>query len=148
MNYGNNFMNDFFKRTLHNLKVYQAQFELENCDFKYEITQLINSLLGLVIFLKESQIHFENNDESLKLFMRKNDPEIWSYSEEHCFKNYFRHLRNSIAHKRIEIIPNEKNEIYELVFNDKNGKNGEFKLKLSINSIRELIDLMQEKLVK
>jgi hypothetical protein len=50
-----NFANEFFERTIYNLNLYNEKHELgdEKEVFKYKITQLINSLLGLVIFVKE-----------------------------------------------------------------------------------------------
>ncbi len=56
----NNFAKEFFERTVYNLGLYEHHNKICKEVFKYEVTQLVNSLLGLVIFVKEEGVIFNS----------------------------------------------------------------------------------------
>lgn len=149
MNYRNE--KDFFCRTLHNLKIYREEKKKNTKAFEYEITQLINSFLGLIIFVKANVIK-ENQD--LKNFVRANTPTKWNYvykgkQEVHDFFNYLRHIRNAIAHPTYDEnleIKSENNEISSIIFRDKDKENpnNKFEANLTIEKIDKLIELISK----
>lgn len=139
----NNYVQEFFERTLYNLELYYEYHERSKEIFKYEITQLINSLLGLVVFVKEDGVVFN----SITLAEIKVENEItWNYChrdggrfEDKNFKNFLRHIRNAISHKNLTIKSNNENEIDSIVFKDKD-RNNVFEVTFTIMEIRNLID--------
>ena len=126
---------DFVCRTKHNLKLYKKHKQNKSQGFDFEVTQLVNSFLGLIVFVKE--IGAQGN-QNLEKFLIDNQPEIWDYKyenektkifedEEQTFKNYLRHLRNAIAHpvEKLSVKANDikdKNKISEITFEDFNKK--------------------------
>jgi hypothetical protein len=140
-----NFVNEFFERTIYNLNLYNEKHEHgdEKEVFKYKITQLINSLLGLVIFVKEGGTAF---DAINLLDIKQEDKIKWNYCdrdggkfEEKNFKNFLRHIRNAIAHKNLVINANKEKKINSITFRDKDRKNI-FEVTLSIKEIRNMVD--------
>ena len=143
------FSKEFFKRTIYNLELYSKNSTTSE-EFKYEVTQLINSLLGLIVFVKEDKldIRYINLKDIVEI-----DPIVWKYCdrkggrlEEKNFSNFLKHLRNAIAHKRLVIKSNEK-EIYSVVFVDE-YKNNKFKVELNIDQIYNLVDKLSESVGK
>lgn len=155
MNYKNE--KDFFCRTLHNLKIYREEKSKGTKAFEYEITQLINSFLGLIIFVKANK---KQKNPALESFVNANAPTEWDYTykekpetqetqETHNFFNYLRHIRNAIAHptynKNLEI-KSENNEISSIIFRDTDPKNqkNKFEANLTIEKIDKLIELISK----
>ncbi len=141
---------DFVCRTKHNLELYKKYKSTNSKGFEFEQTQLVNSFLGLIVFVKESGIA---SNAELDKFLQNNKPKEWEYAykgkeELHDFKNYLRHLRNSIARlSKKSLVTNKKNnEISSIAFYDKDTKNPKniFKSKLSIKKIEELIGLLSK----
>lgn len=149
---------DFVCRTKHNLELYKKHNQDKSQGFDFEVTQLINSFLGLIVFVKEKGI---KNNQDLNDFLTNNQPEIWDYKyknkktdvcedETQSFKNYLRHLRNAIAHSNLETISEEKSsceyaEIVKIEFKDEsNCKKHQniFKATLTIEQIENLIELL------
>ena len=138
----NNFAKEFFERTIYNLNLYNTQNATCNNEFKYEVTQLINSLLGLIVFVKEEGISFD----SIQLSDIKSHADmVWNYChreggrlEEKNFKNFLRHIRNAIAHKRLSIKSSNTNEISSIVFKDKDQRN-HFEVELSVDELKNLV---------
>ena len=98
------FEREFARRTLDNLNNFDNQ--TQNGLSYYEVTQLINSLFGIIIFLnskgmvntnKEIEFYGVSVNWLNKRFKRKSDKNM---------VGIIRHLRNSLSHG--EIIPNQK----------------------------------------
>ena len=98
------FEREFARRTLDNLNNFDNQ--TQNGLSYYEVTQLINSLFGIIIFLnskgmvntnKEIEFYGVSVNWLNKSFKRKSDKNM---------VGIIRHLRNSLSHG--EIIPNQK----------------------------------------
>lgn len=142
---------DFFCRTLHNLKIYREEKSKGTKAFEYEITQLINSFLGLIIFVKANK---KQQNPALEDFVKVNVPMHWNYTydgtqEVHNFFNYLRHIRNAIAHPTYDEnleIKSENNDISSIIFRDKDPKNpnNKFEANLTIKKIDELIELISK----
>lgn len=138
----NNFAKEFFERTIYNLKLYEEHNATHKEEFKYEVTQLINSLLGLVVFVKEEGVRFN----SITLAEIKVEDEItWNYChrdggrfEDKNFKNFLRHIRNAISHKNLTIKSNGEDEIDSVIFKDKDRSNV-FEVTFTIMEINNMI---------
>ena len=103
---------DFFERTKANLEKYLENNKNDENAYPNEITQLINSLLGLLVVTKEKKVinYDKLNIENL-LAKQKIKPEPKN-------KAFIRHLRNAIAHGHIEANGNEF--IESITFEDNN----------------------------
>lgn len=138
------FVKEFFKRTLHNLAIYLEDHQKDKMRYPYDVTQIVNSFLGLIVFIKDTQL----SNPKLEQFIRENPPMTWTCNgsnnipEEHIFQNYLKRLRNAISHRKVTSISNEENQIITLVFKD--GYNGGcFHTELSIENIHLLINLLR-----
>lgn len=94
---------EFAKRTRKNL-LFIEQSRQDGCDV-HEVTQLINSMLGLIVFPREE--HFENKIMQLKLddLVKQGWPRINSTKGKAKCKtlgNLLRLLRNSMAHYNLK----------------------------------------------
>lgn len=127
---------NFFKRSLKNLQLYEDQHAKNPEMYEYEVTMMLNSLLGILVVLKERT----------KL-LNKVDISFLDY--DGTTKDFFRHIRNSISHGHfIDYIKVDKKtkEIAEIEFVDKCPicKEETFKHKLSVSELRTLIDKISE----
>lgn len=172
------FLYDFSRRTNKNLDIIYGIKEgsftekdllrlKENSKENFEVTQLINSLLGLVILPIEASkklcedkskkipntdfysISEKDSDEIINLIDKcKKEKRYFSQGIESSDKNrrigYFMlHIRNSLAHAGaggLHFYPIEDcGNITDIIFYDKNIYNGhEFCVKLSIDEIKVL----------
>ena len=132
-----NFVNEFAYRTKLNYYRRKVQFltaeerqkylemisivedEMSKKGFKvdpyYEITDLINSLIGLLIFPEQNVYNYiDSTEEGLKLKF----PTIYALTFSKDYKNtyvdekngrtpklIFKHIKNSLSHKRLMIFP-------------------------------------------
>lgn len=143
------FIQKFFVRTLHNLNTYLEDQQVNQDRYPYDVTQTINSFMGLIVFLKDSDIVFS---QELEDFVESHLPIQWTCFdgsnglEEHNFQNYLKRLRNAVSHRKIKSIPDENNEIIALEFRD--GKSsGCFCSKLSVESVNLLIKLLSQNIL-
>ncbi len=139
MNY-DDVVRDFAKRTRKNLRfIEQAQAEGVEV---YEVTQLVNSLLGLLVFPKE---RYYNRIPELSLQELKESgwPEIQvtgDFKKHKDLRELMRFLRNSIAHCNIEFLADHYYKLHGLrVWNESGGvKNWE--AELSFEDLRLIVD--------
>ena len=122
MKYGENIIKDFADRTLKNLEAIKKLKE----DRKkvYEVTQLVNSLLGLLVISHEK--FFKLSIEKIKVDELRQKgcliPDATLQNDQSNKTDYIflsdliRNLRNSIAHFHVEIKPGDNNEIRSLHF--------------------------------
>lgn len=146
MNYGpyETFVAEFAGRTSDNLKNYQGNFDATN---------LINCLLGMLVFVHESKDIFW--ESSIQDYQR--DAIITCPDGEEKCKSYdikfdknptsmrkvIRHMRNAIAHCRIEPFY-EKNEVKGFIFTDKAKQVTYWSLKLNLEAIRAIAEDLVE----
>lgn len=149
------FVEEFFERTLKNLEYYTEKDRSNSEKCFYEVTQLINSLLGLIVFIKEKNGQSLPNsiyERFKEKFEEESTEGLWDYRDKQenpevkTSRTLIRHLRNAIAHARIEAKGNGK-DIGSIKFKDKNGTS-EFEMELSIEEIRELINMIKDEVVR
>ncbi len=134
-----NLIKDFFTRTYKNLETYKKNHSREPDKYEYEITMTINSLLGLLVFAKEyDSINYDNIniDHIIKKAKYANK------SNEKTVKDFFRHMRNSIAHGRCLEgfdVDNTTHNIKKLKFLDYNNKDKTFEVYLTISDMNKII---------
>ena len=104
---------DFVIRTRLNLE-YIEKGGREKPGQVYEATQLINSMLGLLIFPVEKYLAHINkldlSDEERELF----ESLTFEKGSNRNLGDSIKKLRNAFAHHNIEVIPGSQNEIKEL----------------------------------
>lgn len=137
---GNDFIKDFTKRTRANLSV------VENGP--YEVTQLINSMVGLLIIPQTKQ--FKNITDSLidgeLLNKMKKCIESNSYRKPINLKQISRHLRNAVAHSNIEFEAEKPNIttqpliIHSVRFRDSNKDTREsISIKIELDLLKDFL---------
>lgn len=166
------FIEDFAKRTMENKRIIDAIVNHRPIyDYEaYEVTQLINSLLGLVIMptekykkkaIAESTVYRECNEKIFNLLKKCEEEKRYfnNYEEDYHVFRVINHLRNSIAHsgnEGLHFYPVQEggdSVITGVVFYDsqyeinkrstmpKNvGSVAEFCLRLTIDEIEELVE--------
>ena len=150
------FIKDFVVRTNRNLEYIEEK--KENGDEVYEVTQLVNSFLGLIVFPKEKageQIRrisdIQTIIDDIEFEVRRN---TYSYKRRDInLKNFLYHIRNAIAHGGVEFFHDESNEIHSISFYDyirnKRGTIREnFYIVMDISQIREFVKLFSEKFIE
>lgn len=166
------FEKEFAKRTLANLRFIDAEIEkrhAQGIDDKdihdvFEVTQLINSFVGMVILPKEKFFNslrgynrFLSPEANQLLHNLTNDRRRYfsSYTfeyqgrtvrEELNPKNLSRHFRNAIAHNNLEILPQDftgEGKVTGVIFKD-NYYDEKFRLELDLKEIRILLEAVCE----
>ena len=144
-----NLVIDFAERTKQNNEMLRKlQIENPNLEF-YEVTQLINSLLGLLVFPQQEYV-----DNIPKTPLDELEKLGWpipkvvgDYPQVKNLNQLVRYLRNSIAHFNIKFI-NESQKIAGLTVWNKKGHEITWKATLTISDIEEItnrfVDLMLE----
>lgn len=137
-----NVVADFAKRTQANLeRVERLARENPNSEV-FEVTQLINSMLGLLVFPKEGYFNSipeksfdELRQEGWQLPRTRGD-----YPQVSNLRELIRYLRNSISHFNIEFQANENTyEIYGLKVWNKNIRGvTNWEADLTIAELRDL----------
>lgn len=155
---------EFADRTIDNLRI----IENHNCDAKpKEVTQLINSFLGLLVVPSERYKEKHDQREKEEKALRNSSPDIYSdvtaliqcltlskklyndydHADQYPVCDFIHHLRNAVCHsgnKCLIMCPIEENkEIKTVIFYDtlkKDGKKYQFAAELTIEQIRILID--------
>jgi hypothetical protein len=128
------FPKDFLQRTQKNLESYKGQ---------YEVTNLINNCLGLIIIPKQllraniSEYEFTLTDRTYGI-SRKNIK--LERNNNYTLSNIIRHIRNGIAHGRIEQV-SEDSHIYDVDYSYD-------KLKMIKSRVSKLVKLDKGKTIK
>lgn len=134
---------DFAQRTKRNLELLR-RLQQENDDLEvYETTQLMNSLLGLLVF--PQQRCFDRIPEtSLNELIAEGWPIprlVGDFSQARDLKQLVRYLRNAIAHFNIEFIAHEGELAGLTVWNiDPRSKKTTWKAQLSFDEIEVLVE--------
>ncbi len=137
---GNDFIKDFAARTKENLTA------LSNGP--YEVTQLISSTVGLLIFPEQKQ--FNRISDSLidtkLLDCMKNSIVLNTYRKPINLQEICRHMRNAISHSSLEfeaekpVITTDPLTVNSVIFKDTDQRSGEhIKIKITIDLLREFL---------
>lgn len=132
--YKDEFINDFIART----KVLLER----NYDTEYDVTLIINCLLGLLIIPKErNKKVIDDSLFSSDLIRRITDCISKDTYSDHNMSQIIRHVRNSFAHGSFE--PKEKTEpkvVGSLVIKDSDIKKGlKFEMECPIELFKEFV---------
>ena len=148
MNY-QDLVRDFAYRTRVNLNTLRELQKAKSKSEVYEVTQLINSMLGLLIFPQQRFV------ESIpQKSLRELDGEGWpipvvegSYPQVDNLRELVRYLRNGVAHCNLEFLSDGNGEIVGLrIWNTRKGKRT-WVAKLSITDIEKITEKFIELLV-
>ena len=137
---------EFIARTQKNLKAIECL--KQKGGEVYEVTQLLNSMLGLLIFPKERRLYEKIQPKSWDTMVEEGWP---LPSEEYPHVSDLEHLitnmRNAVAHCNIELIP-EHGEIISIEFRDypwgDNHKEPHWKGVYDVASLRTFIYMLLE----
>ncbi len=139
----------FARRTKRNLDFIQQNSGILTSDI-YEVTQLVNSLLGLLLFPRTYTWGYFRSYKLNQL-----DPQQWpnltNQSTAHDkltinnLEQVLREMRNAVAHNDLTFIPDQNNEIERIVFRNENSKAfdypyREWSLELTLPQLRLLLN--------
>lgn len=135
----------FIQRTYHNLKHYEKERKeeilLKEKNYQFEVTQILNSFLGLVAL---PQQQMESLIKEIDISNLKKNIKKGTQTPEEVF----RHLRNAIAHGHFleDMELDEQHSIQSITFRDykcKDHKKGDKNFEIVL-SIKEILDLIKK----
>ena len=138
----------FATRTRANLKVINA---LKSADLEvFEVTQLVNSLLGLLIF--PQQRYYQSIPKiALSELAQSGWPKPLVVGEFPAVKNLkelMRYLRNAIAHFNVEYLSDESGEIRGMrLWNINRNKEKDWVVELSLRDVEVAVDKFSDLIV-
>lgn len=145
MQYEDELVLDFAQRTMRNLEFIEQN--LDEPEFEvFEVTQLINSLLGLLVF--PQQKFFDKTPEiPLKDLVDLGWPKI-TFTEHreprknlnfYLLRGFLAYLRNGISHFNVEFLSNKQKQITGLrVWNIREGEM-DWEASLSLVELKQII---------
>lgn len=125
----------------------------------YEVTDLINSLVGLLVFPEQATYRYISSRE---VDMRQLFPHLWNCMQSADYKNTYenergdknspqniiRHLRNSLSHNKVMIVPRSatignKQQITAIIFKDESrntsGERQKFALTINVKDLEKVV---------
>jgi hypothetical protein len=143
MNY-QDLVRDFAQRTRANLETLRS-FQKAQPDVEvYEVTQLINSMLGLLVF--PQQRYFDHIPETPLGNLASQGwpiPRVeGNYPQVKDLRELVRYLRNAITHCNLEFLADDREQINGLRVWNTNPRNGQttWKARLTIEDIEKITD--------
>lgn len=136
------FLVDFVMRTKENIKYCSKS--------PYEVTQLINSMIGLLVVPKEKYDNLISDDLISQELLHKmlSCVEFDSYYDKGTLKGFVRHLRNAISHSKFDFKA-ERQPMYDapllihsVTFEDHRKKDGiisDFKAGIPLDLLKEFL---------
>ena len=130
---------EFIARTQKNLIAIECLKDI-SCKV-YEVTQLLNSMLGLLIFPKERRLYEKIQPKSWDTMVEEGWP-LPSGDNAHVsnLKQLVRNMRNAVAHFNIELV-NDGNEIIGIRFSSYHRKGQNWTGVYDIASLRKFVDM-------
>lgn len=126
---------DFALRTKANLEFIEKVYQ-DGTSGVYNVTQLVNSLLGMVIFLKEGRLV---PAIPLSRFCLYSDVQVILDDNNDCFRvnRFIRRFRNAIAHCRFDVF-GSKDDIQGFIMHDQRpGQPVDWKIRITTQGIRD-----------
>ena len=125
--YPEEFEKEFIRRTKVNLKFIQvAHANDTNDEDVYEVTQFINSMLGLLVFPKEAFYKLIDNKKTLDTYRQDGweipVPTIGNKAKWNNLQQYVNHMRNGITHNNIDFSSNDNKEVSGMTIFDQYTK--------------------------
>jgi hypothetical protein len=147
MNYDQEFIVDFARRTRANLDFIEAVKQSDVAENRsevrvFEVTQLVNSLLGLLVFPKQ-RYWDQIPDDLYCVWVEKHGWPVcdieWLRTED-TLRELIRRLRNGLCHDRFKFAKGSDGQVGGLEVSDQKSDEGkaEFRVKLSINDLRAI----------
>jgi len=129
---------EFIARTQKNLRAIECL--KEKGGEVYEVTQLLNSMLGLLIFPKE-KLYKKIQPKNWDMMVKEGWP-LPSGDNAHVsnLKQLVRNMRNAVAHFNIELV-NDGNEIIGIRFSSYHRKGQNWTGVYDIASLRKFVDM-------
>jgi hypothetical protein len=145
-----NLLKDFTVRTRHNLSLIEAQKDVGHEAF--ETTQLINSLLGLLVLPQERMLS-AIPDLPLSELHARGWPAFeseGSFRPPRTLKPLVRYLRNAVAHFNIEFLPDESGEIGGVILTNRwnNDSDIPWRVRLPLKDLRKLVECFSDLLLE
>jgi hypothetical protein len=133
-----NLERDLIKRTKLNLDFIQKAKNDDSKTKVYETTQLFNSLLGIIVNIKENRINAAKFQQIALTDQTKKDWAIPPEVPDSNLGQFLTNLRHSVAHLDVCFEPKDTGEIQSIVFQNTLGGNwqGEFQ----IENLRSFLD--------
>jgi hypothetical protein len=143
-------LRDFTVRTRHNLALIEAQKKVGN--EVYETTQLINSLLGLLVLPRERMLN-EIPDLPVEELYARGWPKfkiVGTAPLQDTLRPLVRALRNAVAHFNVEFASNEHGEIGGVVLTNKAQRSGRivWRAELPLVDLRRLVECFSDLLLE
>lgn len=120
---------------------------------EYEVTQLINSMVGLLIIPEQKE--YKNIDDNYISNELLNKLQKCSKPSSVDFRTIIHRMRNAVAHSRIEFIGEKQSkdgnmEIQRVRFKDKNQRNSSdvFEIELCIDDLKKLLYEFTDSIIK
>lgn len=135
---------DFAERTRKNLNFIEQS--LENGAEVFEVTQLVNSLLGLLVF--PQQHYFDHIPQKpLKELRQEGWPDVkvvGDFQQHQNLRELMRYLRNAVSHFNLEFIANQNRQLQVVkVWNinpRKRNRPKTWEAHLSLKDLRIIVD--------
>ncbi len=141
-----NTVHDFARRTLANLNSIE-RLACEDGDKYFEVTQLINSAIGLLIFPKEADYNSVPETKLCDLPTKVNLPKILHGKlPEENLRQLVRYLRNGFAHYNVEFV-NDNNIIKGVYIRNVSGGGADWVAYTSIDDLKALLKFIAQKLI-
>ncbi len=135
------YLKEFYKRSKANLE--NIEYKANSGDGEvYEVTQLLNSMVGLLIYPQQKYLDLlkQINDSQVPMFKKYKIKHNEFKSMNYGF--FIKNLRNSIAHPN-NIKLNGEYEIESITLNSKNN----FEIDISVSELKELCYELCETLI-
>jgi hypothetical protein len=138
---------DFASRTRRNLDTIRALQQQGHYDV-YEVTALINSMLGLLVFPQQSFM-----DAVPETSLSELQAEGWPVPKVHghfeqvtTLRQMVRYLRNAIAHCNLKFLSGQDGQIAGLVvWNQRDGRRT-WEAELNLDDLERIVDRFSERL--
>ena len=150
MNYHEDLVADFARRTRENLETLRKVQEVHRDWSVFEVTQLINSMLGLLVF--PQQQYFDRIPETaMPVLVEQGWPVprvTGNYPQANDLRTLVRYLRNAISHFNIEFLERKGGEITGIrVWNVGRNNQKTWEAELSIDDLEAITKRFIELLV-
>ena len=140
-----NLVKDFADRTEHNLNIIEKINAHEN-QAAYEVTQLINSLLGLLILPQQeffNSIPTDSIDKARKDGWTIPDP-MDDFRQVDNLSVFLRYLRNGVSHFNIKFLSTDEQISGIEIWNQPPRSEINWKINLSIHDIKSITTKIKE----
>ena len=146
MQYKDELVLDFARRTLKNLEFveqYAAGHSQEPDIQVYEVTQLINSMMGLLVF-PQQRLYESIPETPLSVLLAEGFPEIHpkiGRLRQDTLRQLLRYLRNGISHFNVRFISDEHHHLSGLeVWNIPTGeKHPDWVVELTLEQLKAIV---------